>query len=764
MFDRLRHRKARHSPTRNPIAINKINLLIIGTAFLTVIIIIRLFQLQIIQHDYYQEIATREQYGFVELPAARGEIIIKDYHSKEEFLLATNTRLNLLYADPALITDPSYLANQLSPLIFDLNEAKAADNERIKKLAKNLPAETTEEEKAKLLAPLTDDELQKNFQADLLAKISAKKRPQITLIEDLTPEKAAQIIALKPAGIEIKETVLYAYPPQIGNPASTAEQLAEIVEIPAKKLTTILKGENRYVILKRKLLPEISDKIEELRKNDEKDLFRGIGMKEEFFRYYPEGTLASNIIGYVDGNNMGQYGIESSFNTQLQGIAGKLQTKKDSIGRQITVGESDLKPAIDGDDVVLTIDRSIQLKVEKILEAETKKYNADSGQVIVMEPKTGKVLAMAHYPAFNPNTYGDVFKKVPVTFTPEEVKNLYPGKEEGVYYYYTNPLTLNKYLVFEQKDENGQSAYFRYENYVGPEVYHNKIVSWPYEPGSVFKTVAMTIAIDDGDLSPNSTYNDYGPVGVDFNKYSGEYDFEIKNVLGYFGLVNMTTILAKSLNTGMTYVAKTMGPALFYSYLDKFGFLDRTDIEFDTEKTGTIEYFEDWTESELATHAFGQGLTVTMVQLANAYSAIVNGGILMQPHIVEEIRHDDETITAMEPIEIRRVISEETSSKMITMLKTSAEEGEARNGQVQGHYIGGKTGTSQTYKYGQALTGNGTTIATYAGFGPINEPKFVILIKYDYPKTSIWGSSTAAFTFKEIATYLFDYYNIPPDK
>lgn len=274
----------------------------------------------------------------------------------------------------------------------------------------------------------------------------------------------------------------------------------------------------------------------------------------------------------------------------------------------------------------------------------------------------------------------------------------------------------------------------------------------------------MGIAIDDGDLTPNSTYNDYGPVGVDFNKYTGEYDFEIKNVLGYFGLINMTTVLAKSLNTGMTYVAKTIGPALFYSYLDKFGFLDRTDIEFDSEKIGLIEYFEDWTESELATHAFGQGLTVTMIQLANAYAAIVNGGILMQPHIVEEIRHDDDSVTSMEPIEIRRVISEETSSKMVTMLKTSAQEGEARNGQVEGHYIGGKTGTSQTYKYGQALVGNGTTIATYAGFGPIKEPKFVILIKYDYPKTSTWGSSTAAFTFKEIATYLFDYYNIPPDR
>jgi stage V sporulation protein D (sporulation-specific penicillin-binding protein) len=749
---------------RPKIKINKIIFLIVGAAFITAVLILRLFQLQILKHNYYQEIATREQYGYVELPAQRGEIIIKDYHSNEEFLLATNTTLNLVYVDPTLINDPLYVSDKLYPLLFDLEEEQAKDYERIEELKKDLPKDLTEDQINELLKPMNEEELKANFKKELTEKLQSKQREEILLTSTLEQEPLSKIASLNISGIEIKNEKVYAYPPLIKNTSQVAESIADYVEIPSKKLDTILKGENRYVILKRKLDPEISQQIKEIYANDE-DAFQGVGLQEEYFRYYPEGPLAANIIGYVSNDNMGQYGIESTFNTKLQGIAGKFQTKKDSIGRQITVGESVLKPAVDGDDIVLTIDRSIQLKTDQVLEAAVKEYNANSGQIVIMNPKTGAIIAMSHYPTFDPNKYGQVFEKEEVFFTNEELDTLYETKTENTYIYYTNEITLDGYTVFKEKDDQGISHFYRYKNIYGPEVYHNKIVSWPYEPGSVFKTIVMAIGIDDGDVTPNTTYNDSGPIEVDYNVYTGEYDFEIKNSEGqYFGLINMTTVLAKSLNTGMTFLAKKMGPALFYSYLEKFGFMDRTDIEFDTETTGKIEYFEDWTESELATHSFGQGITITMIQLASAYCAVINGGILMQPHIVDEVRHGDESITKTEPHEIRRVISEDTSSKMIAMLKYSTEEGVASQAQVDGHYVGGKTGTSQTYKYGRALSGAGTTIASFAGFGPINDPQFLILIKLDHPKTNEWGSSTAAPTFSKIAKYMFDYYNIPPDK
>jgi len=750
--------------TKKRISINKITFLIVGSIFITIVLIIRLFNLQVLQHEYYENLASHEQEGLTELPAQRGEIVMKDYSSGEEYLVATNTTLNLLFADPSLVKDPTYVADKLAPLVFDLKEERELDNQRILDQSKKLPADITEEEKTKLLTPLTDDQLKESFRQNLINEIGEKQRKEILLANDIEQKDADTINNMNLIGIKVVGRNVYAYPAEISSTKTTAESLGKILQIPTDKLAKTLKGLNRYVVIKRKLSPEISNKITELFKQDKDDMFAGIGMKEEYFRYYPEGRLAASVIGYVDNTNIGQYGIESSFNTNLQGVAGKFETKKDSLGRQITVGESVLKAAQNGDNIILTIDRSVQMKVEEILEAYVKSSNSDSGQAIVMNPKTGAIVAMANYPYFDPNNYGDVFKKVEVTFTPEEITTkLVPTKTEGLYYLYKDEISLVKYPIFEEKDENGNSHYYRYENYWGPEVYHNKIVAWPYEPGSVFKPIVMAMAIDDGDVTPNTTYNDSGPVGVDWNKYKNDYDYYIKNSTGYYGLVDMKTVLAKSLNTGMTFVSKKIGPALFYSYLEKFGILDRTDIELDNEGVGKVEYFEDWTESELATHAFGQGLTLTMLQLVNAFCAIANKGVLMQPYIVEEIRHDDGRVSTTEPHEIRRVISEDTAAKMTAMLINVVEKG-FQEIHIPDHYLAGKSGTAQTYKYGIPMFGVGSTIVTFAGYGPVNDPQFVIAVKLDHPRSSEWSATTAGPAVSDIAKYLFDYYNIPPDK
>ncbi|MCA9735483.1 hypothetical protein KC799_25320, partial [candidate division KSB1 bacterium] len=360
----------------------KIIILIIGSIFFTGVLIIRLFSLQILQHDYYQAVASREQLGYVEIPAQRGEIMIKDYHSNEEFLIATNTTLNLIYADPVMVKDPAYVANILHPLLFDIEDERAIENERINKISRRLPADITEEEKNKLLTAKTDKELEENYRADLIAKISEKVREEILLGSNFSPEQLQNIKSLRIPGVEVKGESVYAYPQQISSIKSVADRLAPHVEIPAPRLATILKGENRYVVLKRKLDPTVSEQINKIMKED-KENFLGIGMKEQYFRYYPEGSLAANIIGYTNHENIGQYGIESSFNTNLQGKPGKFQSKTDSLGRQITVGESVLEAPVNGDNIVLTIDRSIQLETEKVLEAAVKEYQADNGQIII---------------------------------------------------------------------------------------------------------------------------------------------------------------------------------------------------------------------------------------------------------------------------------------------------------------------------------------------------------------------------------------------
>lgn len=743
---------------------NKTVLLIISSCLFAAIIFIRLFHLQVISHNYYDRIARASQHGFTELPAQRGEILIKDYHSGEEFSIATNITLNLLFADPTMVKDPQYVAEEIAPLIFNLEEERAADQERRSELARELAPELSQEEVKELLRPLNDEELKINFKKNLVEKIGQYQRPQVLLKRDLGEEAISSINSLNLVGIEVVDSDVYAYPPRITSPSKTASRLAPIVQIPEAQLENTLKGVNRYVVLRRKLEPDVADQINELRRNDPDKMFQGIGMTEEYFRFYPEAGLAANVIGYVSREGVGQYGVERTFNTRLSGTPGKLQTKRDSIGRQITVGESKLESAINGDDIVLTIDRSIQMNVERILERAVKDYRADSGQIIVMNPQTGAITAMAHYPSYDPNRYGDAFRRVEIRLSPSEVEGLESTREEGVYYFYVNRDVGDRYTVFKERDARGNTRYFRYENYFGPEVYHNKIISWPYEPGSVFKTIAMASAMDDGNITPNTTYNDEGPIGVDFNVYTQKHDFYIRNALDrYFGLINMQTVLSESLNTGMTFIAKRMGAPLFYSYLKKFGFLDRTDIELEGEAVGQILHFDKWTESTLATASFGQGLTVTMIQLANAYSAIANGGVLMQPYIIDEIRGHSGVVKS-EPRQIRRVISEDTASKMTAMLVQTMEVDMAYRARLDTHFLAGKTGTSQTYRHGRALAGAGTTLASIGGFGPVNDPQFVIVVKLDYPRTSVWGSETAAPTFSRVAEYLFNYYNIPPDK
>jgi cell division protein FtsI/penicillin-binding protein 2 len=716
--------------------------------------------------EYYKALAAKEHYGYMELPARRGEVIIKDYHSNEEFLLATNITLETLFADPTLIKYPQKIAEALSPLVFDLKKAQEEDKKRIEEQAKKIPPETTKEEIDKLLKPKTDTELAEDYKQKLIKLLSEAKRSQILLAEKLETTQIDEINAYKINGIEVIGADLYAYPPQITDVSGAAKYLAPILKTPASKLAKTLEGKNRYSIIAKKLDPEISKKIHDMINKDKEDIFAGIGLQEEYYRYYPENALAANLLGYVDSEGLGQYGIENSFNTELQGEKGIFQTQKDSIGRQVIVGDSVIEPAVDGDDVVLTIDRSIQLQVEKILEKDVAEYQADSGQIIVMDPKTGYIIALANYPSFNPNSFSDIYKKVYINLTPEEVAQLVPTKTPGLYYFYRNRDTNDFYYIFEETNKEGKTEYYRYDNFVGPEAYQNKAVSLPYEPGSTFKPVVMSIAIDDGDLKPTSTFNDDGPVPVDWNRHTQKFDYYIHNSMdNYYGPgTTMTMVLQKSLNTGMTFVAKTIGGALMYNYLMKYGFGERTDIEFPSEAAGDIAYYDLWTESELATHAFGQGLTVTLLQLANAYCALANGGVLMQPHIVKEVRHHDGTISTNDPYEIRRVISEDTASKLTSMLVSAIEVGVAQNAKLEDHYVAGKTGTAQTYKHGLVLKGVGTTIGSFCGYGPVDNPKFVVCVKFDHPRSATFGDPTAAKTSSKITRYLFDYYNLPPDK
>ncbi|MBD3328580.1 hypothetical protein GF340_04715 [Candidatus Peregrinibacteria bacterium] len=726
------------------------------------IITFRLFYLQVIQHGYYTSVAAKEHFGYTELPARRGEIFIQDYASGETVRVATNITLDTLFADPTIIENKKLVADRITPIIFDLEAEKLKDERRVEQELKR--AKTLEEEEK--IKTLSDEELYTQFYNNLLEKISQDVRPEIQLTNTIDENLAKKISNLGLTGVEVNNNIVYAYPPQITDRTETASVLSQYIDITATRLEQILQGKNRYVILATKIPPEKSAEIRQIQEEDTEKNYFGLGLEENYYRYYPEKELSANVLGYVTKEGIGTYGIESKYNTRLQGKKGVFQTQRDGSihGRQITVGDSVIEPAVDGDDIVLTIDRSIQMTVEKLLAKAVKDYRADSGQVIVMDPKTGRIMAMAHYPTFDPNDFSAALEMEEISFTPQEVEQLVPLEGEGYenqFWFYRNVSAHDRFKVFRQlidpEDPDAGYIYKRYKNWIGLEAYRNLAASGAYEPGSVFKVITMASALDDNDVTPTTYINDSGILEVD--------EFKISNVSAKCtGRVNMTQVLAYSCNTGVGWVAQQMGRNLFYSYMVKFGFGERTGIEFDNEHPGKIEHFNQWAESELVTYGFGQGFTATPIQMVAAFGAIANDGLLMQPYIVDKISQKNDKIIETHPAPINQVISEDTTNLVTSMMVAATETGVSGNAKTENHYVAAKTGTSQTYKYGKPLKGAGTTIASVAGFGPIDDPKFVLYAKLDRPRTSEWADSTTSHLFSDVATYLYDYLGIPPDK
>ena len=428
---------------------------------------------------------------------------------------------------------------------------------------------------------------------------------------------------------------------------------------------------------------------------------KGIYLAEDIFRYYPAEDLASNVLGFVgwkENSLEGRYGIESYFEDKLRGTQGKISHKKDNSGSWIPFEDKEITLAQDGDDLFLTIDHIIQYETEKILAGAVEKFGAERGLVIVMNPKNGQIISLANYPSFNPNEYGKV----------ENMEN--------------------------------------FKNLVGEA----------YECGSVFKGITLASAIDNGKINPETTYVDTGTVNI-----SG---YNIKNSdLKAYGLQTMTQVLEKSLNTGSIYAEKVLGNKNFSDYIKRFGFGEKTGLELPGENSGNLSNLENLKKDiQFFTASFGQGTTVTPIQLISAYSAIANGGMLFKPQIVEKISHKNGTEEPLQPQEIRKVISQNTANQISQMLQSVVEKGHGKRAGVPGYKVAGKTGTAQVASGTQKGYEEGASIGSFVGFAPVDNPQFSILVRLDNPKNVEWAESSAAPVFGELMKFLLSYENIEP--
>ncbi len=499
---------------------------------------------------------------------------------------------------------------------------------------------------------------------------------------------------LYPLAVNRRLQMAYAVPSEMKDLDASTSKLSTILGLDQNLLKTKLGDEkDMFEILKHKLSDEEASRLKEAR-------IIGVYLTPESFRYYPGGQLASQLVGFVgsDGDQQrGRYGLESFWEKDLKGQSGQLTQEGDSRGRWIPISDRELQPAQNGADLILTVNRTVQFEVEKILKQAMDKFTPDSGTIVVMEPKTGKILAMANQPSFDPNDFS------------------------------------------KTKDIS---------------TFSNPAVSEPYESGSVFKVFTEAIGLDTGKITPFSTYIDSGVVT--------EASYSIHNSdLKANGLQTMTQVLDKSLNTGVIYIEKLVGNKLFSDYVKRFGFGQKTDINLPGELAGNILNLNDpKTTINFFTAAFGQGITVTPIQLVAGYGALANGGMLMKPQIVDKMRYSDGHTQETKPAEVRQVVSKATADQMGQMLRSVVTDGHGKQADVPGYLVGGKTGTAQIAKAGGYA--QGINIGSFGGYAPVNDPQFVVLVKMVNPKGVAWAESSAAPTFGRVMKFLLEYYNVKP--
>jgi cell division protein FtsI/penicillin-binding protein 2 len=427
----------------------------------------------------------------------------------------------------------------------------------------------------------------------------------------------------------------------------------------------------------------------------------GINFTQGEGRFYPEASAAAQLLGFVgkddNGNDVGYFGLEGYYNLPLSGKPGFVGQEKDAKGAPILLGGTKEVTAINGVDLITGVDKRVQLLIEKNLENGITKYGASGGSVTVMDPYTGKILGIASYPSFD------------------------------------------------------QSKYWEYND----EVFKNPVISNSFEPGSILKALVMAGGLDSGAVTPDTKCNICnGPINVD------GYQIETWNN-EYHPNSSMTDVIVNSDNVGMTFVGQKMGANTLYDYLQKFGIGGITGIDLQGESAPPLRKRGMWSNVDLDTTTFGQGIAVTAIQMVRAVSAIANGGHLPTPHIVTSIQGDGWQENVDFP-DFPRVISQKTAEETTQMMVDAANLGEAKWTKIPGFTVAAKTGTAQIPVAGHYDPTN--TNHSFIGFAPVNHPKFVMLVTLQSPTSSPWAAETAAPLWYSITKDLFPYMGIQPDR
>lgn len=494
-----------------------------------------------------------------------------------------------------------------------------------------------------------------------------------------------------PLAISLAAESLYADPVLVKNPQQVAEQLGKLLKSSKKEILRLLSSKKRFVWLQRKLDPKLAKQVRDLK-------ISGLQFVTERKRYYPQASTAAHVLGFTGLDPKGLEGIELEYDRQLQGEPGRLVSLRDARGRGLASADQLIQGGVAGHNLFLTLDRSLQYIAEKELARVVHETGAVGGTVVMLEPASGRVLAMASQPDYNPNLAG----------------HYHAGKRR------------------------------------------NRAVCDMYEPGSTFKPFLMAGVLEEGLARP----------GQKIYCENGRYSVGGKTIRDHkkFEQLTLEEVLKYSSNIGSAKLGKALERERFYSYIRNFGFGEQTGLDLPGEVEGMLRSASKWFEIDLAAISFGQGLSVTSIQMASAMGAIANGGLLMEPYLVEKvIAADGQQIQKHLPQVRRRVISEKTAQQVRDMMVAVTEPGgTGTRAALSGFRVAGKTGTAQKV---DTVTGGYSPdkrVSSFVGFVPADNPALVLSVTVDEPEGKAYGGLVAAPVFARIASQTLSHLNILP--
>lgn len=499
-----------------------------------------------------------------------------------------------------------------------------------------------------------------------------------------------------PLSITTPAKSVFANPREIKDPLMTAKYLSPILNIDQGRLLNKLQSRGSFIWLSRKASIEVAKKIEALK-------LEGIHFIDEKNRVFPHETLAADIIGFVGIDNQGLGGIEYKMQSLLKGKSGKLLFQGDPRRRRLISGQTQIiSPSVDGKHVVTTIDHYIQYVTERALEKGVKARSAKAGQVIVMNPNNGDILAMADYPRYNPNNW---------QVSPSRVRK-------------------------------------------------NSAISDIVEPGSIFKLITISAVLEEGIVTPGTVMK----VPETFLLYNKRISEAHKREEDEPDEYTASEIIQKSFNVGTSILAMELGKEKFHRYIELFGFGKKTGIELPGESAGLMRHHRNWNGLDNAMMSFGQAIGVTPIQMVTAISKIANGGLDIRPRVLQYTIDEDGTYRQGSPIRKKgRMFRERTMRQVQEIMHQTVEVGTGQIVKIPGYDIAGKTGTAQKARADGRGYAEGEYISSFVGFFPAYNAEVVILVLIDTPQKYYYGSQVAGPVFKEISEAIIDYYNIAPE-